>query len=173
MARYRGTFTVAANYEPLTASPLDARELVETKSDLTNPLIWQQENGDIWTYVGMKVVVTSDENADNNGLYILTHDNYTLESSWQKQADIREIELLKEQIENIEISGGGTVSIEVDTMEDLPKVGQSDTTYYVKENSSIQRWDDETKSYHSFGSSGDTPVLDINIIHGGNAHGTN
>jgi hypothetical protein len=53
MARYRGSFTVAASYEPLTASPFDARELVETKADLTAASTWQQPNGDLWIYDGM------------------------------------------------------------------------------------------------------------------------
>lgn len=40
MARYRGNFTVAANYEPLKAAPFDARALVETKADLTAATTW-------------------------------------------------------------------------------------------------------------------------------------
>ena len=173
MARYKGTFSVAASYEPLSASPFDARQLVQYKTDLTAIETWQQENGDIWTYVGMIVVVAEDLNDNNNGIYILTNKDYTQESSWRKCADQRDIEYVLEEIKNIEFSGEGSVSIEVDTMEDLPKVGDSNTTYYVKENLSIQRWNEATQFYLSFGGSGEIPELNIEIIHGGNAHGTN
>ena len=173
MARYKGTFSVAASYEPLSASPFDARQLVQYKTDLTAIETWQQENGDIWTYVGMLVVVAEDLNDNNNGIYILTNTDYTQESNWRKCADQRDIEYVLEEIKNIEFSGEGSVSIEVDTMEDLPKVGDPNATYYVKENFSIQRWNEVTQSYLSFGGSGEIPELNIEIIHGGNAHGTN
>ena len=173
MARYKGTFSVAASYEPLSASPFDARQLVQYKTDLTAIETWQQENGDIWTYVGMIVVVAEDLNDNNNGIYVLTNKDYTQESNWRKCADQRDIEYVLEEIRNIEFSGEGSVSIEVDTMEDLPKVGDQNATYYVKENLSIQRWNEVTQSYLSFGGSGEIPELNIEIIHGGNAHGTN
>lgn len=173
MARYRGTFSVAASYEPLTATPFDARQLVEYKSDLTARETWQQENGDTWTYVGMMVTVANDLNDNYNGVYILTSKDYTQESNWRKCADERDIEYVLEEIKNIEFSGEGSISIDVEAMEDLPKIGDSNTTYYVKENSSIQRWNEATQSYISFGSTGNFPDLDsIKLIYGGNAHGT-
>lgn len=172
MARYKGTFSVAANYEPLVGGPFDARQLVGAKSDLTNPATWKQANGDIWVYIGMIVVVGSDIDPNNNGLYILKGSPYTDESNWEKQATKKDIENLQEQIENIELTGGGSLDVEVETEIDLPVIGDENTTYYVKENSSIQRWDEETNSYQSFGGIGETPELEINIIHGGNANGT-
>lgn len=170
MARYRGTFTVAANYEPLKAAPFDARMLVEAKADLTLVSTWQQSNGDLWIYNGMIVAVGSDVNAANNGVYVLLDaSNYTEESSWQKLADTASIDNLQEQIDNIDISGGSGLSdIEVATEADLPEIGTSGVTYYVLENNSIYRWQEETQSYISFGGSAD---LDINIINGGNANG--
>ena len=57
MAREKGTFQVAANYEPLIAAPFDARMLVGVKSDLTAPQTWQDLRGDAWVYVGMLVTV--------------------------------------------------------------------------------------------------------------------
>ena len=170
MARYKGTFTAAANYEPLKAAPFDARQLVETKSDLTNPSTWQQVNGDIWTYVGMMVVVATDVNTDNNGLYILRDKDYTNIGNWEKQATNKEITSLQKQIDEIEVSGGGSLDIEVATEADLPEIGNSNTTYYVLENNSIYRWQEETKSYVSFGGKASAD-LDINIIYGGNANG--
>jgi hypothetical protein len=94
MSRYRGTFTVAANYEPLKAAPFDSRELVGCKADLTDPQIWQQENGDIWVYVGMLVTVTQDVKADDNGTYRLIALPYTDIENWVKQADEDDIERL-------------------------------------------------------------------------------
>lgn len=173
MARYRGTFTAAANYEPLKAAPFDARQLVETKADLINPATWRQSNGDIWVYMGMMVAVASDADPKNNGIYILKGKNYTLEESWERQATASEIASLQQQIDDIEISGGGSLDVVVETESDLPEIGNTNTTYYVKENSSILRWDDETKTYQPFGGTGEIPDLDINLIYGGNANGTN
>ena len=170
MARYRRTFTAAANYEPLKAAPFDARTLVETKSDLINPAIWKQINGDIWTYVGMIVVVATDVNADNNGLYVLKDKDYTNIDNWVKYATQDDIASLQEQIDNIEVSGGGSLDVEVATEADLPSEGDTNTTYYVRENSSIQRWDAENQEYDSYGGTAD---LDITIIHGGDSNGTN
>jgi hypothetical protein len=87
MARFRGTFTAAANYEPLKAAPFDARQLVEKRADLTDPLTWQQENGDAWVYVGMLVTVAQDVKADDNGTYRLIALPYTEEGNWIRQAD--------------------------------------------------------------------------------------
>lgn len=101
MARYKGTFKVAANYEPLTASPFDARELVETKADLCSTLTWRQLNGDIWVYIGMKVIVAADPVEENNGQYILIDLDYSQPSSWRKQADERDIAKILEELESM------------------------------------------------------------------------
>ena len=180
MARYKGIFKAAANYEPQIAAPFDARMLVDAKADLTDRSIWQQSNGDVWVYSGMIVAVANDENSENNGIYMLLNSaRFEEESSWRKMSDDSSIAALdaaikelQEQIKNIEISGEGSVSIEVDTMDDLPKIGDSDTTYYVKENLSIQRWNEATQSYLAFGGQGSAPELDIKIIYGGNANVT-
>ena len=94
MARYRGTFTVAANYEPLTASPFDARELVGTKADLLAASTWQDENGDLWIYEGMKVIVQ-----DEHALYILCNPiSYFLEASWVKSANADDLAAIDAKI---------------------------------------------------------------------------
>jgi hypothetical protein len=56
---------------------------------------------------------------------------------------------------------------------ELPIPGDSNATYYVKADSSIRRWDEETETYIPYGGTGEIPELNIQIIHGGNAHGTN
>lgn len=171
MARYRGNFTVAANYEPLKAAPFDARALVETKADLTAATTWQQSDGGLWIYSGMIVSVNSDVNAENNGAYVLLDaENYTLEDSWRKLADTKSIADLQEQINEIEVGAGAGQDVEVETEADLPSPGADGVTYYVIENQSIYRWQKETQSYVSFGG-GAAPELDIQIINGGNANG--
>lgn len=172
MARFRGTFTAAANYEPLKAAPFDARQLVEKKADLTDPLTWQQENGDAWVYVGMLVTVAQDVKADDNGTYRLIALPYTEENNWIRQADEDDIASLQTQIDNIEV-GGGSLDITVSNELELPIPGDSNATYYVKADSSIRRWDEETETYVPYGGTGEIPELNIQIIHGGNANGTN
>ena len=171
MGRYKGTFSVAANYEPLVGGPFDARQLVETKSDLTNPRTWRSHSGEIWVYIGMMVVVSSDINANNNGLYILKDNPYTDEANWVKYATEADIADLQQQIDDIEVGSGGSLDVNVETEADLPEVGDQNTTYYVKDNSSIQRWDEETQSYQSYGGSGEIPELDVNLIYGGDSNG--
>jgi hypothetical protein len=91
MARYKGTFAVSANYEPLIAAPFDARQLVETKADLINPAIWQRADGSIWTYTGMIVSVAADSDPANNGIYVLINEDFTKVSNWRKCADERDV----------------------------------------------------------------------------------
>lgn len=173
MARQRGMFNDSANYEPTISAPQDARQLVEYKADLVLEETWAQKNGAMYIYNGMFVVVSKDTD-ENNGLYILRDkDNFTQEKSWVKLADVDAVETLEEKIN--EISGGGSLDVEVNSMKDLPVTGDENVTYYVKENNSIQRWDEEAGRYISYGgTSGPTPDLDelINIINGGNANGT-
>ena len=114
MAREKGIFQVSANYEPLKAAPFDARQLVETKADLITEKTWMN-NGIAWVYSGMLVVVHKDPNELNNGLYILQNaENYALEESWLKIADITLINKLEkriEDIENITIIYGGNSNV--------------------------------------------------------------
>lgn len=171
MSRYKGTFAISANYEPLIAAPFDARQLVECKADLTSTKTWARADGSVWTYAGMMVAVAQDTNPENNGIYVLIAEDYTLQSNWRKQANSTDIDKLREEIENISISGGGSLDIEVDTMEDLPEIGDRNITYYVRENSSIQRWNEAEQAYFPFGGSGEQPELNISLIYGGNSNG--
>lgn len=94
MARYKGTFSVAANYEPLVGGPFDARELVNTKADLIASTTWQQPNGDLWIYEGMKVVVK-----DEHAIYILLNPiSYFLESSWIRSVNTEDLALIDAKI---------------------------------------------------------------------------
>lgn len=169
MAREKGIFQVSANYEPLKAAPFDARSLVESKADLLAAKTWVI-NGIAWVYAGMMVAVSRDIDPNNNGIYVLTDaQHWDQIESWRKQADILDIQNLQAQIDALEM-GAGSLDIEVDSELDLPDQGDENTTYYVKDNASIQRWDAETESYVAYGGSGTD--LDIQLINGGNAYGT-
>lgn len=85
MSRDRGTFTFAANFEPLLRAPIDARQRVNTKADLTSPTTWDDGTGQYWLYAGMLVSVVSDSTPSNNGLYYLTnHMFFTDPNMWVK-----------------------------------------------------------------------------------------
>lgn len=102
MNRYRGTFAVPANYEPLVSGPFDARSLVFSKAALIDPSTWQQPDGTMYIYSGMLVVVSGDSVSENNGLYILQDKaNYTLAESWLKLADQSKITALEESLQAV------------------------------------------------------------------------
>ena len=81
MARIRGQQKTGINIEPTYAAPLDARTIVETLADLYDKNNWQ------YAYKGMRVTVTSDPNALNNGIYYLSNPDY-IDSSvgWVKSS---------------------------------------------------------------------------------------
>ena len=178
MARYKGLFKASANYEPQIAAPFDARSLVEAKADLIAATTWQQKNGDMWIYSGMIVSVSADIDPEKRGLYILSDAaRYMEESAWIKlahDADLQQIQTdiedLQQQIDNIEVTGGSQ-DVEVETEADLPAVGNENITYYIKENSSIKRWDSETQTYISYGGDGENSELDVELIYGGDSNG--
>lgn len=72
MARIKGTFEMSSNVEPRLAAPFDARTVVPTKADLTDPTNFQ------FSYVGMIVSVQSEGVA-----YMLTADDPTALGNWK------------------------------------------------------------------------------------------
>lgn len=85
MARNKGTFNFAANFEVLNKAPLDARLVVDTKANLISPSIWQDPNSNVWLYKGIVISVVSDPSIENNGLYFLTDETqYTDYNYWLK-----------------------------------------------------------------------------------------
>jgi len=80
MARSRGSFNFAQNFEVQRAAPLDARQKVGYYTDLVDPSAWISTDGYVWLYNGAMVVVTEDP---SSGLYILKDGgNYTNYNSW-------------------------------------------------------------------------------------------
>lgn len=107
MARVRGTFNIAANYDSSVKRPFDARMLVPTYADLTISDNWylkDLETGELTTtliaYNGMIVVVADKTDIENSGLYILMDYNakknpdVTIQENWIKigEADLTVIE---------------------------------------------------------------------------------
>jgi len=77
MSRNKGIFDFSNNFEVRARTPLDAKQLVSLKSDLTSSTIWQSNTGDEWTYAGMIVSVCGDPVEANNGIYRLKTTPYT------------------------------------------------------------------------------------------------
>ena len=165
MSRYRGVFNQSSNYEPLIAAPLDARMVVEFKSDLTNPTTWTIASSTPYLFSGLLVCVTNDLDASLNGLYILINaDNYTSDDAWRKVADIRDIDALNERIDQI-TGGGGGGAVQVEALANLPNVGSENTVYFVKNENATYRWDEAGLKYYCTG----RDYQEIKVINGGNA----
>jgi len=85
MSRNKGTFNFSANFEPLLKAPLDARQVVGTFADLTDPSTWKDADELVWLYNGLIVGVGNDADPSLNGAYFLKDaDNYTNALSWSK-----------------------------------------------------------------------------------------
>ena len=87
MARVAGTFPYSANLELLKKAPLDAKALVQYKTDLTSAATWTAADGLQYTYVGMLVCVAWDSEV-NNGVYRLKYDDYSNIENWTKESSI-------------------------------------------------------------------------------------
>lgn len=75
MARAKGSMKLGENIEPQIGAPLDARTLVKTKADLTNPKSYE------YAYVGMEVMVK-----DELKKYVLKAKDTTLEENWEESS---------------------------------------------------------------------------------------
>jgi hypothetical protein len=107
--RVPGVFNFSANYEPLIAGPLDARLTVVNVSELTN-------NSLPYPYLGMPVIVTSDPDEKENGLWVLVKLPATLKENWRQIAfgdiNIKEY-TLNGTIVSIELEGGDIFTIDL------------------------------------------------------------
>lgn len=71
-------------------------------------------------------------------------------------------------------SAEGEISadVEVGTDDQLPSIGMSGVTYYVRDTKTIKRWNSDTNEYDSYGGSGSGDSFDdIQMIIGGDANG--
>ena len=84
MARNKGTFTFAANFQVKAAEALDPRVVVENKAELINKETWPYDGETLYLYNGLIVAVSADKS-----LYMLVDKSKALEvdySGW-KQLD--------------------------------------------------------------------------------------
>lgn len=80
MARNKGMFQFAANFEIKNAAALDPRMVVATKAELYNIETWPYDGETAYLYNGLVVAVTEE-----NELYMLIDAaNFASESSWKK-----------------------------------------------------------------------------------------
>ena len=114
MSREKGTVSFSANFEAEKAAPIDARMIVDVKSDLIETVTWQANDGYVYTYRGMIVSVHSDPDPSANGLYRLCDDNF-------------------QDINNWELLGSGSVPL------DATVFSSSEITFYLSTNNSKGR----------------------------------
>lgn len=82
MARNKGMFQFAANFEIKNAAALDPRTVVATKAELYNKETWPYDGETAYLYNGLVVSVTEE-----NELYMLIDStNYNSESAWKKMS---------------------------------------------------------------------------------------
>ena len=84
MSRTQGILTLAANFEPQAAAPLDARHLVTSQATLTDTAQWEAPDNVVYAYQGMRVTVVGDPVPANNGVYWLKAPDYTNISNWEQ-----------------------------------------------------------------------------------------
>lgn len=84
MARNKGTFTFAANFQVKAAEALDPRVVVENKAELINKETWPYDGETLYLYNGLIVAVSADQS-----LYMLVDKTKALESDYSgwKQLD--------------------------------------------------------------------------------------
>lgn len=84
MGRDIGTNVYSNNFEPQVMGLLDARGKAATKADLTTTAQWTSTDGNIYAPKAILVAVTDDPIAENNGLYMLKSDDYSVASNWMQ-----------------------------------------------------------------------------------------
>lgn len=84
MARNKGTFTFAANFQVKAAEALDPRVVVENKAELINKETWPYDGETLYLYNGLIVAVSADQ-----ALYMLVDKTKALQSDYSgwKQLD--------------------------------------------------------------------------------------
>ena len=85
MARNKGTFAFAANFEVKAQEALDPRVVVDSKADLINKETWPYDGETIYLYNGLIVAVVADKS-----MYMLIDKTKVLEADYSgwKQLDV-------------------------------------------------------------------------------------
>ena len=85
MTRPKGTYNISSNFEVKKKAPFDARQVVPTFADLTDPSSWADVDGNVWLFNGAIVGVAEDPSTTLRGIYLLIDaDNYQNNGSWIK-----------------------------------------------------------------------------------------
>lgn len=91
MARTKGNVPYSGSLEVTIKAPLDARRVVQLKSDLYKDETWRylgtpdKPDNSLYLYKGLDVIVCGDTD-ENNGIYVLMNvDGFAQESSWEKK----------------------------------------------------------------------------------------
>lgn len=172
--------------------PLDAKSLVKTYSELTDPKTWTVD-GTLVAYNGMITAVWLDKTVDENGKYfrngiyyffdpkvtsVLTQKNADVSNSanWHKLGSIDDLPGLSEQLAELqkeldnvkedieELQESATVIIEPG--QSLPEQGVSGKLYVVLEEATTYVW--YNNAYMPVGD-GAAEEIEIQVIHGGSA----
>lgn len=96
MARNKGTFQFAANFEVKAAEALDPRIVVATKSELINKETWPSDGDTLYLYEGLLVSV-----ADEGKIYMLTNVAGALSADYSAWKEIGAAETI-DIIDNLE-----------------------------------------------------------------------
>lgn len=96
MARNKGTFQFAANFEVKAAEALDPRVVVATKSELINKETWPSDGDTLYLYEGLLVSV-----ADEGKIYMLTNVTNALSADYSAWKEIGAAETI-DIIDNLE-----------------------------------------------------------------------
>jgi hypothetical protein len=129
MSRNKGLLSISANWEPQAASPFDAREVVQFKSDLINIDTFKANDGNVYIYKGIRVSVTEETDPSSNGIYWLKELPYTDINNWEKVGTGEGVEyenlslvgsLSKLDGVVINSSGGGSLFVEQAISNEVP-----------------------------------------------------
>ena len=111
MALTDGIALMSSQYTYNGSGPFDAKMLISTFSELSNPDTWKNIDGENLAYNGMIVAVWRErgENLGKNGIYFL-HDGTTKRNpdvtsinNWHKLAEISDLAALEEKIDKLPI----------------------------------------------------------------------
>lgn len=169
MGRIKGSFITSNNYEVKKTAPFDARMLVKKKSDLTDPSSWsiagsyngmivavgndpEKSNNGLYMLADVgnidllsswvKFAELSDLEAMSANIQSLSEELGLVKAELDKKQDKltagKNIIIENNVISATGGAGGGSTTIQVDN---LPKTGEDDTIYCVKNDGSLSMWD--------------------------------
>lgn len=130
MARGKGTANLAASLEVLAGAPLDARTVVNTIADLTDPASFP------YSYIGLPVYVVSEEK-----IYTLKSDDTTKIENWK---------VIGADVEIPEFDNGKYIKVD-----ELPESGEGKNVYLLKNGDNYDQyvWDENEHDWINLNSS--------------------